>query len=348
MSPPQPTIKAVAKVAGVSAATVSRVINGTAQVQAAKVERVHQAMLQLGYRLPYLSAQKNAQHNKSTIGVLLPSLQEEACATLAHHLQRRLHEMGHQMTCLVGNDDPQLETEALQTFQHQSLGGCVVFPRALSDESLLCQMPTHLPTLLLHRHLPEWNDKSLNFNHEKAGTLATEHLLERGHTRIAHITGPMSSDHTLGRYTGYIKALQQAGLGVDPALVFAGNARTFDVQQGEILTQRLLGTTHFTAIFAYNDWMAVGAIRAIRSRGLRVPEDVSVVGVGNFMVSQFCEPTLTTVHFPVRDLAQAAVDQMIRLLHGSALVPIPLISGHLEARGSSGLVRMVETTPLQT
>lgn len=342
-----PTIQAVAQAAGVSAATVSRVINGTARVNPAKVERVHQAMLQLGYRLPYLDAKQHLQQNQSTIGVMLPGLQDEAFGTLAHHLQKRLSELGYQMTCLLGHDDPQLEKAAIETFGRLGLGGCILLPRDLSDEHLLLHLSGALPTVLIGRHLPEQAGLCINFDNEQAGFLATGHLIELGHSRIAHITGPMNAHHTLARYTGYVKALQQAGLGVDPALVLPGNARDFDLRQGEILTRRLLNTTSFTAVFAYNDLMAVGAMRALQHLGLEVPHQVSVVGVGNRMVSQVVSPALTSVELPLQALGHAAVDHLLRLQKGGTFLP-GLLPCHLEVRLSSSLAPMVVSSPLQT
>ncbi|WP_189008777.1 LacI family DNA-binding transcriptional regulator [Deinococcus roseus] len=332
------TVKDVAREAGVSPATVSRVLNGSARVSPDKVERVREVIERLGYKANPFSKSLLTEDLK-TVGVLVPNLRDDFYGVIVNAIERRLLEHGVHMMCSLGHEDALVEEDAVQTFRSRSLNAYILLADLISDEAILELVKDNIPVVLIHRYLPELQHMCVNISNEHGGFIATQHLIELGHTRIAHITGPLNRHHTLGRYTGYMKALQQAGLPVDPALVQSVPGPQWEILQGERMTQRLLSRTRFTALFAYNDWLAIGAMRAVRAAGLRIPEDISIVSFDNRFFTEVTDPPLTGVDFPRETLGVLAADRVIALMNGQDVQMLPDLKPELVVRGSTAAVK---------
>ncbi|GEM44513.1 LacI family DNA-binding transcriptional regulator [Deinococcus cellulosilyticus] len=332
------TIQDVAREAGVSTATVSRILNGTGKVSPEKVQRVREVIERLGYKANPFSRSLLTEDLK-TVGVLVPNLKDEFYGVIVNTIEQHLLEHDLHMMCSLGHDDPRKEKQAIQTFKSRHLDAYILFTDLLPDEDLLELMQEGVPMVILNRLIPEAASTCLYVDNEMGGEQATRHLLDLGHTRIAHITGPLNRPDTLGRYTGYIRALQAAGVPADPALFASANGQDWAEAEGEKLTQRLLARTHFTALFASNDWLALGAVRALQAAGLRVPQDVSVVSFDDRTFARTVLQGLTAVHFPSEELGTQAAQLVVSLLGEEEPTARPPLQTHLVVRGSTGKVK---------
>lgn len=309
------TIQDIAVRAGVSTATVSRVLHGNARVSQDKITRVREVIEELGYRAnPF--AKSLLSEPLKTVGVLIPNLHDEFYGVIVNAIEQRLYAHGLHMMCTLGHDNQDKELDALRTFQSLHLDAYILFADLLSDETILELTEQGVPIVLLNRLIPEIPQVCLSIDNEQGGFIATQHLISLGHTRIAHITGALNRADTLGRYTGYVKALESAGLKVDPKLFLSVTGTEWAESEGRSMTQRLLSRTQFTALFAANDWLALGAMQAIEAAGLGIPGDVSVVSFDNRTLTRTVRPPLTCIDYPRERLGTLAAERVIELLAG--------------------------------
>lgn len=322
--PSQITIQDVARAAGVSPATVSRVLNGTAGVKPEKIEKVRAALAQFGYKAnPF--ARSLLSEGLKVVGVLVPNLQDEFYGSIVTAIEKTLRAQGLQMMCALGHDDVQAEQEALSMLLERGLDGLILLADHLPDALLLDLKTRKVPFVLLNRSIPEVAEHCLRVDNFQGGHQATRHLLDLGHTRIAHLTGPLNRADTLGRYNGYLQALRDAGLEMDEALVLYAQDDNWSIEAGEAMTERLLARTSFTAIFTANDPLAVGALKVLHRKGFRVPEDISIVGFDNRSISSWVSPALTVMDYPKYRMGETAATHLIQMMSGQPTAPLPLL-----------------------
>lgn len=330
------TIIDVARAAGVSPSTVSRVLNGTTRVDAEKAARVHSAVADMGY-VPNAFARSLLGHAGRSVGVLVPQLADEFYGRVVTGIEDGLKQGGYQMVCSLGHDDRKVEAEAIAMFLETRVAGLVLVSDHVPVRDILTLARGGHPIVLINRVIPELTAHAIRIDNVYSGALATRHLLEFGHTRIAHVAGSLSRTGARERLEGYHLALRDHGIERDDRLVFEGD---FTEEGGReavarALAARALQSSDFTAVFAANDRMAAGAIAAIRKAGLRVPDDLSVVGFDNSAISRFTFPTLTTVDYPVTSMGRQAADHLLHLIAGDDPPPLPLIQPRLVERDST-------------
>ena len=326
------TIHDIAHAAGVSTATVSRVINGSAGVKSDKAERVQSVIERLGYK-PNPFARSLLGQGSKAIGVLVPQLEDEFYGKIVTGLERRLRTEGLHVMVSLGHNDPNDERDALETFRARQVDGLILLANRLPDAALLELNETHVPVVLVNRFLPELAPHCVRLDNVRGGYKATEHLISLGHTRIAHITGSLERPGSRERLEGYRAALRDAGLERDDALVVEGD---FSEDGGLVATERVLKRTNFSAIFAASDRLALGALVALREAGLEVPREVSLIGYDDRSVARFTSPPLSTMHYPMLEMGAQAADHLIALLRGETPPPLPLLEPALVVRSSSG------------
>ena len=325
------TIIEVARAARVSPSTVSRVLNGTAHVDAAKAERVHAAVARLGY-VPNAFARSLLGHAGRWVGVLVPQLADEFYGRVVTGIEDALKRGGYQMVCSLGHGERRTEVESIAMFLEARMAGLVLVSDHLPERDVVALSRARHPIVLVNRVIPELAAHAIRIDNVYSGALATRHLLECGHTRIAHVTGSLHRTGARERLEGYHQALRDHGIARDDRLVFKGD---FTEDSGRDAMVRALGSTEFTAVFAANDRMAAGAIAAIRDAGLRVPTDISVVGFDNTAISRFTCPALTTVDYPVTSMGRQAAEHLLQLIAGADPPPLPLIQPRLVERDST-------------
>jgi LacI family transcriptional regulator len=328
------TIGMVAKAAGVSASTVSRVLNGTAIVNNVKKQAIDAAIAKLGF-VPNPIARGLAGGRTFSIGVVTQALDSPFYGPAMRGIEDELLPAGYNALFVSGHWNAVAEARCLDVLRSRRVDGIIVLMGRLSDKALI-QCAKTQPLVATGRDLKAPGLFSLNFDNFAGARLATRHLLQLGHRRIAFITGEADHPDAMQRLRGYRAALEEMGIAADPALIVPGDYRE---QSGLFAVEKLLQThQRFTAIFAANDQMALGAALGLQRRSLRVPEDVSIVGFDDLPASLYAIPPLSSVHQPTYDMGRLAAAAMLQLLVGQ--VPdLQLPAPRLVARESSRLLR---------
>ncbi len=313
-----PTISDVASKAQTTTTTVSRVVNNSGYVSDGVRTRVLAAIEALRY-VPNANARTLKTRQSRTLGIVIGDLLNPYSAALADAVQRVGGERGYATFVASARDDVQSELTVIEAFHRQRVAGLIVatLPTPASDKMLTRLADQQLPLLLVGRTLPHPDVDTVSANFRRGGLLATQHLIELGHRRIAFIGGRLADATRVNRLRGYLDALQQAGLPVredyvighpngDPSPRYSTHLAGYQAVQ-HLLQLR----TRPTAIFARNDYTAVGALQALKEAGLRVPEDMSVAGFDNIPLASAVSPALTTVSQPTDEEGRLATEFLI-------------------------------------
>lgn len=312
--PPKVTLEMVAQAAGVSPSTVSRILNGTAVVSAEKRQAVDAAIATLGF-VPNPVARGLAGGRTLSIGVVTLTIDSPFYGVTMRGIEDALDQAGYSALFVSGHWNVDAESRCIDMLRARRVDGIILLTGRLSDAALKA-CAKHLPVVVTGRSLRAPKLYSLHFDDEEGGRLATEHLLALGHRRIAFIEGDPEHPDSQARQRGYRRALQQAGVAFDPVLVAQGG---YHEAGGMRAAEDLLTRGQpFSAVFAANDQMAVGVALALHRRGLRVPDDVSLVGFDDLHASQFALPPLTTIRHDGYAVGQQAAAAMLMLLQGQA------------------------------
>ncbi|MBN2385458.1 MAG: LacI family DNA-binding transcriptional regulator [Anaerolineales bacterium] len=284
------TIREVAARAGVSHQTVSRVINGNERVSPETRRKVEAAIAELGYQ-PNAMARDMALGRPHTFACLSPNLTDYTFASIIEGATVQAHQKGFYVMSASAPDDDTFTMLIEQLVSSRRTEGLIVInPYADGRHT---HVPQNVPTVLVGARPRAGGINSVALDDEGAGRIATRHLIDLGHRRIAMLTGPLVEDCSQDRQDGYEACLRAAGLEPDPALISEGD---WTATSGFNAVRRWLELgVPFTALFAQNDRMAIGAIRALHEAGLRVPDDISVVGFDDMPLASYFYPSLTTV-----------------------------------------------------
>jgi LacI family transcriptional regulator len=305
-----PTLEMVAREAGVSMATVSRIINGTAKVSAQRKSAVEAAIAKYNFR-PNPAARGLAMGRSTTIGVITQAIDSPFYGEGLRGIEDSLQQHGYAALFMSGNWSEQDETRCVAELLARRVDGIIIFSGRLSDRAL-AGYAKKVPIVLSGRRLKAPGIFSLAIEDRRGAMLATTHLTGLGHRRIAFIAGNMNHPDAIERLAGYRQALADAGITYDPDLVVPGD---FHEEGGMDATQRLLGSNgKFTALFCVNDQTAYGACLALHRAGLRIPGDVSVVGFDDLHSSSYRVPPLTTVRQSIRLLGERSAEAILQLL----------------------------------
>jgi len=314
-TPPRqrPTIYDVARLAGVSTATVSRALNGTGQIAASTRATIEAAVEQLGYR-PNTIARSLVTKTTQTIALLLPDITNPFYAALVNGIQQTALSHGHTMLLCTTESDAEREEHYLRVLRAKQVDGALVDGLVLPPDRIARFVEDGFPIVCLDRDIDSRSIPLVQVDNRLGGRIATEHLIDLGHTRIGHVTGAGELGISDERLAGYRDALSGAGLPVDFQLVEEGR---FTDDGGHDAARRLLEREPgVTAIFAANDLSALGVLNAVAEAGKRVPDDVSVVGFDDLHLSAYTAPPLTTIRQPAVEIATLATEILIGLTKG--------------------------------
>ncbi|WP_431263680.1 LacI family DNA-binding transcriptional regulator [Roseateles chitinivorans] len=328
--PSKVTLGMVAEVSGVSPSTVSRILNGTAVVSQEKKDAVDRAIADLGF-VPNPIARVLAGGRSLSVGVVTQAIDSPYYGVALRGIEEVLDAAGYVPLFASGHWNAKEEQRCIDTLRARRVDGIIVLTGRLSDDSLR-KLAKELPVVVTGRTLKAPSLYALNFNDFEGARLATHHLLTQGHRKIAFITGDPVHPDAQERLKGYRAALEAAGVKYKPALVLPG---LFQEDSGVMAVERLIDSREpFTAIFAANDQMAFGASLALYRRGLRVPEDVSIVGFDDLAGAAHCIPPLTTIHQAGLELGRCAAQALLDLL-GNKLPTVQLPEPRLIIRSST-------------
>lgn len=311
-------MKDVAERASVSVTTVSHVLNKTRYVDRKLVRRVEDAFRSLGYQ-PNALARGLRRQETRMLGMVVPDNRNLYFAELARSVEDACFELGYNVILCNSDEDPAKESAYLSLLAEKRVDG-IVFVASGTDRSGVQSLLQHkIPVVALDRELKGMNCDSIIVDNRDGGRQATLHLISGNHRRIGCISGPKNLASAKERLQGYRDALTEARLPVEPALIQMGN---FHIEGGYTAVQALLKLPNrVTAIFAANDLMAIGALRGIAARGLRVPEDVAVVGFDDIALAMYTEPPLTTVKQPIREIGKLATELIMARVNGERKEP---------------------------
>jgi LacI family transcriptional regulator len=308
----RPTIYDVARLAGVSTATVSRALNDTGQVAEAKRIAIDAAVEQLGYR-PNTIARSLVTRSTQTIALLLPEITNPFYAELVTGIQQLTLERDYTMLLCTTDFDPEQEERYLRLLRAKHVDGALVDGLVLPPERIARFVEDGFPIVCLDRDVNSPAVPLVQVDNRMGARMATEHLLALGHKRIAHIMGAPARISE-ERLLGYQGALSQAGVAPDSSLVALGN---FTESGGHDAMQALLtAETGLTAVFAANDLSAIGAMNAIVASGRSVPADISIVGFDDLRLAQYTSPPLTTIRQPAGEIARHSTELLLGMIAG--------------------------------
>ncbi|MBC7099690.1 LacI family DNA-binding transcriptional regulator [Candidatus Bipolaricaulota bacterium] len=332
----KPTLEEVARLAGVSRSTVSRVINEHPSVSPETRQRVWKAIQQIGYR-PHSVARSLATKRTRIIGVIIPEaitkiFSDQFFAILLQGAAQATNARGYQLILSLFDDPKRQEELYAKVLKNGYVEGAVVASAPPNDPLLRALKEDRLPTVSVGKQqgLPY-----VDVDNYGGGRLATEHLVQLGYRRIATITGPRDHVHVQERLAGYRDVLVEHGIGFEEELVAEGG---FTEAGGMAAMQRLLPNRP-EAVFVQGDTMAAGVLRALRAAGLRVPDDIALVSFDDAPLASLLDPPLTTVRQPIRLLGFMAVELLLNILEGAGGSHELVLPAELVVRGSCGAIR---------
>ena len=316
------TIREVAESAGVSYATVSHVINNTRVVTPETRERVLAAMAALNYR-PNALARSLRQGKTNTMGLVLPDSANPFFAEISRSIEDEAFKKGYSVFLCNTELDTKRELFYVDVLSKKQVDGIIFVAAGDQADSLDFLVQRNMPVVMIDRDVPNVDVDAVLTDNQLGGFLATQHLIELGHTRIVCIAGPSSITPSAERITGYRRALEEAGIPYDESLIIRGD---YHAQSGMEITHSILKMQpRPTAIFALNDLMALGALRAAAEAGCSVPRELAVVGYDDLEIAHFTNPPLTTIAQPKKEIGAQAVNLLVERMALKSRPPSRLV-----------------------
>lgn len=309
------TLIDVARLAGVSPSTVSRILNGTAKVSDDKRQAVMAAIEKTNFA-PNQMAQGLKKGRSMTIGIVVQDISSPFFDETLRGVDDGLKGTGYASVIVSGHWNAAEEIERIRLLVARKVDGIILLSGRIGNEAIL-QFAQQRPIVATGRSLGSRSAHGFKLDNENGAYLAVRHLIEQGHRRIAFVTGPADNNDAAERVVGYARALRESAIEFDPALLVEGDLHEAG---GMAAVERLFDSgQRFSAIFAANDLSAYGARLGLYRRGVRVPDDMSLVGFDDLPGSAYTTPPLTTVRQPLYEMGRIATEALIRLMNGEAV-----------------------------
>ncbi|MFZ6653685.1 LacI family DNA-binding transcriptional regulator [Undibacterium sp. TJN19] len=306
------TLLDVAREAGVSPSTVSRILNGTAKVSPDKRKAVETAIAEMKFE-PNQLAQGLKSGRSMTIGIVVQDIASPFFDETLHGVDDGLKDTGYASVIVSGHWNAAEEAARIKLLLARKVDGIILLSGRIADKTVL-DFARDKPIVATGRALQGKTAVGFKLDNAHGAYLATRHLIELGHRRIAFITGPANNTDAMERQEGYQRALQEANIAFEENLVAEGN---FHEASGLLAINRLLETQQqFSAVFAANDLSAYGVRLGLYRKGIRVPEDISLIGFDDLPSSSYTTPPLTTIHQPLYDMGLLATRTLLGLITG--------------------------------
>ncbi|WP_375753847.1 LacI family DNA-binding transcriptional regulator [Vibrio sp. HN007] len=331
------TMLDVAKKAGVSKATVSRVLNKKNIVRPDLVKRVYEAIAETGYR-PNILAQNLANQKTNFIGFVMSNVLFDGpyFSTLMSNAASYCEENSHQLVVIDGKHSKAEERHAINLLLDMKCAGIIVYPKFLNEKDLgEIISSTETPIVVLNKTVSDYPDNAVTTDHYQSACLLIEHFVQQGHREIAIIRGNINSGTDKQRYQAYRDVLQKHGIPINIEFEQQGNWRP---EGGYAAAQALLKASHKpTAVIANNDDMAIGAMKAFQTAGIKLPDDISIAGFDNSKMGEYLSPGLSTVSVPLENMTKKAVLKVIGEHQGAQKIPA---NGALVIRDSISCIKV--------
>ncbi len=329
-----PKIKDVARKAGVSVTTVSRVLNGERYVKDDMKEKVNRAIAELGYTPSHI-ARSLVRKKTNLIGVIIPDITSSFYSTILSNIETTASLNDYNLMVCNIVEDADKELNYLQMCKEMRVDGIIIMHEKMNDDIREFIRKIDVPIIFSSVKPVDQDHVSVIIDDYAAAYEATRYLIELGHERVALIGGDMR-DVTSGqnRYIGYLRALADSGIPVDERYIRFGDYKT--TSGYELMKEIVACDPRPTAVFAVSDDMAVGAMNCLHDLGMKVPEDLSVMGFDGSLLTELVRPRLSSMEQPIRELGKVTVDALLAMIDGKENRPREdIILGHkLAARES--------------
>lgn len=312
------TLRMVAEKAGVSVNTASRAINNKPDINIETKKLVLKIAKELGY-IRNAAAVSLRTNKTGTIGVVIEDNRNPFYAEVLNGMEEAAREKNYHIILTNTQRDYKKEEEAINLLLNKRVDGLLIDPVQDRDDDIKKLIEANIPFVIVGRDFENIELDAVYNDEVKGGFLATEYLIKEGHKRIVLIDGFLYKSPAKGRLEGYKKAMKKYGISMDDALVSVGD---IDVKDGYERTRQMLEKDlDFTAIFAYNDMMAFGAMQAIKEKGLRIPEDIGLVGYDDIPFCSLMDPALTTIRLKKQELGIESVKLLLSCINGNRKKP---------------------------
>lgn len=309
------TIKDVAKLAKVSVATVSRVINDADNVSDKTRETVKRAMEKLNY-YPDANARALSQQNSNTIGIVVADLSDPFSGAMISTVEKVAAKNGHFLLIGNGYHNKQQEYRAITNLIEHRCSSLVVHAKMLPDDQLIKLMQQIPGMVLINRILKGFEKRCIALDSRYGSYLAVKHLIQHGHTNIGYLCSKHSISDAIDRLQGYKDALIEHNIDInDNFIAFASPNEEGGEQAMMSLLER---NRQITAIACYNDSMAAGAMSVLYDNDIKIPNDVSIIGFDDLLIARYLHPKLTTIRYPLHTMAEQAAELALRLAKGES------------------------------
>jgi DNA-binding LacI/PurR family transcriptional regulator len=341
----QPSIKDIARLARVSHPTVSRALQNSPLVNKQTAAKIRKIADEAGYRASAV-ARGLVTRRTRTIGLVVSRVDDPFAGEVAGGIEQTANDHGYEVFLASSNADPERERKVVQALAERRVDGIIVTSSRVGALYLPLLAELNVPIVLVNDQYPGAFVHSVMIANQKGSRMAVEHLIGLGHRRIAYVGDQLGYQSDAERLAGYEEALAAAGIEFATELAVKGDGRPEAAIEA---TDELLALANPpTAICCYNDMTALGAIRAIRGHGLRVPEDVSVTGFDDLFFAAYLQPALTTVRQPMRQMGQTAMENLFKLMSGEESVAQVKVAAELTVRASTGKVKAVPGREVET
>ena len=311
------TMKDIAKLAGVSATTVSRAFHSPDLVKSKTRDRVLQVCKQNQY-VYNATAGDLSRKNSTVVGMIVPTTKNPVFGDSIQGIQEKAQELGYSIMIGHSNYDHAAERKLLQRFQERRLAGLILAGFTFGQEVFIKNIiDSGIPCIVTSERLDGSSMSYVGYDNLEAAYSMTEYLISLKHRRIGLLIGPCSKiSRAKKRLDGYKMALQKNGILYNPSLVIEREPTLLDGK--EAMCRLLALEERPTAVFAASDWLAVGGLSAIKEMGLRVPEDISLAGFDDIDVAAYCDPPLTTVRLPAYEMGKIAMRALVEMINNGA------------------------------
>jgi len=324
-------IKTVAERAGVSPATVSRVLSGAARVQPAYRERVLAAVAELGYR-PNRLASNLRRQKAEMIGVVVSDIENPHFAQMVRAVEDDAYQRGFRVLLCNTDETAEKQRSYLEVLAAERVVGVILAPSDPAGREIGKLLDLDIPVVAFDRIVDDQRADAVVIDNVEGARRATAHLIRAGHERIGFVGGRPEIQTGAERSAGYEAAMRTAGLASRSA------DGAFRIDQGRLATEQLLDDGHdLTSLVVANNLMTIGALQALRARGIRVPEDLALVALDDPFWAEFVEPPLTTLAQPVKRMAEGAVRLLFERIEGRQQARSLIFDFELRVRRSCGV-----------
>ncbi|MGZ2279889.1 substrate-binding domain-containing protein [Vibrio alginolyticus] len=305
------TMKDIAKLAGVSTSTVSHVINKTRFVSEEISERVNNAAKELNYYAPSALARSLKVNRTKTIGMLVTTSTNPFFGEVVKGVERSCYQKGYSLILCNTEGDNERMRQSINTLLQKRVDGLILMCSSLEGERIdVFERYPDIPVVVMDWGPMLFTSDKIQDNSLRGGYLAAKYLIDCGHTEIGCITGPLIKHQAQMRYEGYKRAMNEAGLEFNANWIIESD---FECEGGYQAFKRMAQRGALpSSIFVSNDMMAMGVINAANELGIKVPDDLSIIGYDDIHIAKFMSPSLTTIHQPKYRLGQAAVETLVR------------------------------------